>query len=170
MDMRLDQDQELDAEKIVNSYPKERLEEIFKNIDERKYYQIAKEIVSSRKKKRIRTTYDLVEVVERVKKRRGRINPATKVFMALRMEVNNETENLKKALRNSLKILRDKGRMVVISFHSGEDRIVKRFFKEKSKEGILRIINKKVITPSYEETKENPLSRSAKMRVAEMIG
>jgi len=170
LDMRFDSKQELDAYKVINYYSQEELEKIFKNTDERKSRQIAKAIVESRKKQKIRTTFDLVEIIEKVKKRKGRIHPATLVFMALRIEVNKELENLEKALENSLKILRKGGRIVVISFHSGEDRIVKHFLKEKAKQGILKIVNKKVIKPSWEEIKKNPLARSAKLRIGEMDG
>uniref|UniRef100_A0A7C4R3P6 Ribosomal RNA small subunit methyltransferase H n=1 Tax=candidate division CPR3 bacterium TaxID=2268181 RepID=A0A7C4R3P6_UNCC3 len=169
LDMRLDLDSDLTAEKIVNSYKREDLERVLKSVDERFYRPIAKKITEFRKKKRIVTTDELVEIVESVKYRKGKIHPATLTFMALRIEINQELENIKKALENSLKILNKKGRLVVITFHSGEDRIVKNFFREKSKEGILKIINKKVILPARQEQKENPPSRSAKMRVVEII-
>lgn len=167
LDMRLDRSLPLTAEKIVNSYTREELEEILKNVDERFYRPIAKRITESRKKKRIVTTEDLAEVVKSVKYQKGRIHPATLTFMALRIEVNNELDTLKQALEKNLKILNNGGRMVVISFHSGEDRIVKNFFKEKEKNGDLKIINKRVIVASRAEQISNPMSRSAKMRVAE---
>ena len=169
LDMRFDKNNGLTAEKIVNSYSKEKLEEILKNVDERFYRPIAKRITESRRKKRIETTQELAEIVKSVKYQRGRIHPATLTFMALRIEVNRELENLKKALENSLKILNKNGRIVVISFHSGEDRIVKSFFREKKERGLIRIINKKVIVASRAEQMINPMSRSAKMRVAEII-
>jgi len=169
LDMRLDLKSELTAAKIVNSYPRERLEEIFKNVDERFSRVIAKKITEARRKKRIETTDELAQLVRSVKRQRGRIHPATLTFMALRIEVNDELENIKKALTKSIKILENGGRLVVISFHSGEDRIVKRFFKENEKQGLLKIINKKVITPGREQQLKNPMSRSAKMRIAEKM-
>ena len=168
LDMRLDKNNGLTAEKIVNSYSREKLEEILKNVDERFYRPIAKRITESRRRKRIETTQDLANLIKTVKYQRGRIHPATLTFMALRLEVNNELENLKKALENSLKILNKNGRIAVISFHSGEDRIVKSFFREKAERGLIKIINKKVIVPGRTEQMRNPMSRSAKMRIAEM--
>ena len=170
LDMRMDLENDITAEKIVNSYSREKLEEILKNVDERRAFAIARAITETRRRKRIKTTFELSEIVQRVKRRQGKTHPATLTFMALRMEVNDEIENLKKALEHSLKILKGGGRLVVISFHSGEDRIVKNFFKDKGKspEGSgLKIINKKVITAGREEQIKNPLSRSAKIRVAE---
>lgn len=169
LDMRLDLKNNLTAEEIVNSYPREKLEEIFKNVDERFYRPIAKKITEVRRKKRIETTEELVAIVREVKRQHGKTNPATLAFMALRIEVNDELENLKKVLTKSINILKHGGRLVVISFHSGEDRIVKQFLRESEKQGLLKIINKKVIIPSRNEQVENRLSRSAKMRVAEII-
>ncbi|HRY60526.1 MAG TPA: 16S rRNA (cytosine(1402)-N(4))-methyltransferase RsmH [Patescibacteria group bacterium] len=169
LDMRLDLDKDFTAEKVVNSYTRERLEEVLKNVDERFARVIAKKITEVRRKKRIETTDDLAAIVRSVKAQHGKTNPATLTFMALRIEVNEEFKNLEKALENSLKVLKSGGRLVVISFHSGEDRIVKNFLREKNKQGILKIINKKVIMPGRSEQIENRLSRSAKMRVAEVI-
>lgn len=169
LDMRLDLNGDLTAEKIVNSYPRERLGEILKNVDERFYRPIAKKITEVRRKKRIETTEELANLVRSVKYQKGKIHPATLTFMALRIEANDELENLKKALTKSIEILEKNGRLVVISFHSGEDRIVKQFLRESEKQGLIKIINKKVIIPSREEQIINPMSRSAKMRVAERI-
>jgi len=169
LDMRLDQDGDLTAEMIVNSYPKEELERIFKNVDERFSRPIAKRITEERKKQRIETTEQLVNIVRSVKRQTGKTNPATLVFMALRIEVNNELENLEKGIEECLKVVKSGGRVVVISFHSGEDRIVKRLFKEKEKAGAIKIINKKVIIPERDELLKNPLSRSAKMRIVEVV-
>jgi len=169
LDMRLDLSSDLTAEKIVNSYPRERLEEILKNVDERFYRPIARKITETRRKKRIETTDELVAIVRSVKAQHGKTNPATLTFMALRIEANNELENLKQALTKSTGILEKDGKLVVISFHSGEDRIVKQFLRESQKQGFLKIINKKVIIPSRAEQIKNPMSRSAKMRVAEII-
>ena len=168
LDMRLDQSNKLTAEMIVNSYTREELENILKNVDERFYRPIARRITEARRQKRIETTNELVDIVRSVKYQKGKINPATLTFMALRIEVNKELENLEKGLKESLKVLKKGGRLVVISFHSGEDRLVKNFFREKSKEGKINIINKKVIIPGRIEMIRNPLSRSAKMRIIEI--
>jgi 16S rRNA (cytosine1402-N4)-methyltransferase len=169
LDMRLDLDSDLTAQDVVNSYTREELEEILKRVDERFARVIAKRITEIRKKKRIETTDELVSIVRSVKAQRGKTNPATLTFMALRIEVNEEFKNLLKALENSLEVLESGGRLVVISFHSGEDRIVKNFLREMHRQGKIRIINKKVIIPSRAEQISNRLSRSAKMRVAEVI-
>jgi 16S rRNA (cytosine1402-N4)-methyltransferase len=169
LDMRLDTSQDVTAEKIVNSYPRERLEEVLKRVDERFYRPIAKKIVESRRVNRIETTSQLVEIVKSVKYKRGKTNPATLTFMALRIEVNKELEVLEEAIEKFIKLLQREGRLVVISFHSGEDRIVKRILREQKTAGILKIINKKVITASRAEEVANPLSRSAKMRVVEKL-
>jgi 16S rRNA (cytosine1402-N4)-methyltransferase len=169
LDMRLNLKNDLTAERVVNSYTREELEEVLRNVDERFSRPIAKKITEERRKKRIETTEQLAQLVETVKYRKGKTHPATLTFMALRIEVNNELENLKSALTKSIKVLEKGGRLVVISFHSGEDRIVKNFLRESAKQGLLKIINKKVITPGRVEEIANPMSRSAKMRVAEII-
>ena len=97
---------------------------------------------------------------------RGRIHPATRTFLALRIYANQELDNLKKLLDSSGRILKIEGRIAVISFNSLEDRIVKNYFREKSNEGIMEILTKKPIGPSLEEIKQNPRSRSAKLRAA----
>ncbi len=167
LDMRLDQKSNLTASKVLNSYSREELEEILKNVDERFARVIARRITEERKIKKIETTEDLIAIVKSVKSFRGKIHPATLTFMALRLEVNRELENLADGLKKSIPYLRSGGRLVVISFHSGEDRIVKRFLREEAKRGVIKIVNKKVIRSTWEERKKNPLSRSAKMRVAE---
>lgn len=167
LDMRLNMTSGLTASTVVNSYSRERLEEVFKNVDERFARVIAKRIMEVRRKKRIETTAELVDLVRGVKYQRGKIHPSTLTFMALRIEVNNELENLKKALTKSINILKKGGRLIIISFHSGEDRIVKNFLRESRKQGFLKIINKKVIVPGRAEQVKNPMSRSAKMRIAE---
>jgi 16S rRNA (cytosine1402-N4)-methyltransferase len=97
---------------------------------------------------------------------RGRIHPATRTFQALRIQVNQELENLKEVLPQAFEILKKEGRIVVISFHSLEDRIVKNFLKEETKNGKIKILSKKPIRPSIEEIKINPRARSAKLRAA----
>lgn len=170
LDMRLDVDNNpVTAAMILAQYSKEELEDIFFQVNEPFYRRIAKEIVETRKRQKIETTFQLVDLIKRVKRQRGKTNPATLAFMALRITVNKEYENLKIALRESLNLLKSGGRMVVITFHSGEDRIVKRYFQEEKKSARLLIINKKVIIPERKEIIENPLSRSAKIRVIEKV-
>lgn len=177
LDMRYGQlpgiSQQLTAADIVNTYPEKELIEIFKKYGEERYTRrIAQEIVQTRKKEKIDTTSKLVDVILRaipLNYKRRRIHPATKVFQSLRIAVNNELENLKEVLPQAIKILEPKGRLIVISYHSLEDRIVKNFFRERSRENILKIITKKPVTPTREEIIANPRSRSAKMRVGEKI-
>jgi len=173
LDMRMDKEQTLTAYKVVNTYPERELIRILKEYGEEKFaVRIAKAIVQRRKKKPIETTGELVDLILSVVPeyyKHGKIHPATRTFQAIRIEVNEELKSLKEALGKTPFHLNPKGRLVVISFHSLEDRIVKHFMKEKEKEGILRIITKKPVTPSEEEIKENPASRSAKLRVAERI-
>lgn len=160
---------EVAAEDIINSYRYEDLARIFREYgEERNAGRIAKAICEYRKKNKIKTTGQLVEVVNKVNYR-SRIHPATRVFQALRIAVNQELNNLEKVLPQAVKILEPKGRLAVISFHSLEDRIVKHFFRNKKQEGALNILTKKPIRTSEEEAMVNPRSRSAKLRVAEKI-
>ena len=143
--------------------------------EERFSRKIAKDIVEAREKAKIETTFDLVKIIEdAVSKghkiyKKGKIHPATKTFQALRIAVNDELGALKDGLEKGFNRLKIGGRMLVISFHSLEDRITKKFYKEKEKEGKVKLINKKVIKASEEELKNNPRSRSAKLRILEKI-
>ena len=130
--------------------------------------KMAKEIVIKRKEKRIQTTFELVEVIKRVvpkKFQHGKIHCATKSFQALRIAVNDEYGALTAGLEGAWKMLVDGGRMAVIAFHSGEDRIVKHFFKKITEAETGKLISKKPITPSETEVTANPRSRSAKLRI-----
>ncbi len=161
---------DLTAEKIVNEWSEEEIANVLYELgEEKKSRRIAKAIVEARRNKRITTTKELAEVVEKASPRRGKIHPATKTFQALRIAVNGELTALKSALEHSLLGLRKGRRVAVISFHSLEDRIVKKFFKEKALENELAIITKKPIVPTRAEMKDNPRSRSAKLRIAEKI-
>jgi len=171
LDMRYnDQAGYLTAEKIVNEWPEEKLEKIIKEYGEEKFSKkIAKEIVESRKRGRIRTTFQLIEVIKNAtppQYQRGKIHYATRTFQALRITVNDELENLKKVLPQAIESLVPDGRLAIISFHSLEDRIVKNFFLEEVKKGKIKILTKKPIIASSAEIKENPRARSAKLRVA----
>lgn len=161
LDMRIGK-KEFSAKEIVNKWPKEKLTEIFRKYGQvRRPHQIAEKIIRERSKEPIRTTLDLVKAT-------GIKNPSVlaKIFQALRIVVNDELENLKKALPLAISLLKKGGRLAVISYHSGEDRIVKNFLKEKQKEGILKILTKKPIRPTEEEIQKNPRARSAKLRAA----
>jgi len=162
--------QGITAEQAVNSWPREELARIFKEYgEERQALRIAQAIVEARKRQRIKTTGQLIEIIRPIFFRRGRIHFATKVFQALRIAVNNELENLEKVLPQALEVLEAEGRLVVISFHSLEDRIVKNFFRNSARQEKLRILTKKPIRTSFEEAKLNPRSRSAKLRAGTIL-
>jgi 16S rRNA (cytosine1402-N4)-methyltransferase len=170
MDMRMDRRQELSAWDVVNKYPEKKIERILREFgEERLSRKIARAIVKCRSKIPIDTCSNLSGIVEGVYGGRGRYHPATKTFQALRIEVNRELEQLRAGLDASLIFLKKGGRLCVISYHSLEDRIVKNFLKDCSKKKLLRIITKKPKTPSPEEIRLNPSSRSAKLRAAEII-
>lgn len=172
LDMRYDAKIQnyLTAEEIVNKYPKKEIEQILREYGEERFSRrIAEEVVEQRKIKPIRTTFDLLDILRKAilrRYQRQRIHFATRTFQALRITVNNELNNLKSALPQILEVLEPGGRIVVISFHSLEDRIVKNFLRETAKQGILKILTKKVIKPSFEEIKINNRARSAKLRTA----
>ncbi len=170
MDMRMDKEQALSARDVVNKYSANELERILREFgEERLSRKISEAIVRKRRIKPIDTCSELSEIVERVYGRRGRVHPATKTFQALRIEVNRELDELQKGLDASVRILKRGGRLCVISYHSLEDRIVKHFIARSSKEGSLKVITKKPLTPGSEEIRSNPSSRSAKLRAAERI-
>jgi 16S rRNA (cytosine1402-N4)-methyltransferase len=168
LDMRMDRRSDLTAKEVVNSYSREELADIFyKYGEEHKSRQIADAIVLRRKRGTINTAFELQVLVCNVKGNIGKINPTTKIFQALRIFVNDELNNLKNLLSDAPKLLNPGGRMVIISFHSLEDRLVKQNFKQNSNDGIYRILTKKVVRASYDEIKINTRSRSAKMRSVE---
>ncbi|MEM2738060.1 MAG: 16S rRNA (cytosine(1402)-N(4))-methyltransferase RsmH [Candidatus Bathyarchaeia archaeon] len=157
----------LTAETILNTWNLTDIERILRVYGQERFARrIAKKIVESRP---LRSTIDLVIAVEGATPRwyhRRRIHFATKTFQALRIAVNNELENLEKALPQAINVLGVGGKLAVIAFHSLEDRIVKNFMRTKAKEGAVKILTKKPIRPSEKEVKENPRARSAKLRVA----
>lgn len=173
LDMRMDRRGEITAAYLVNSLSKKELEDILWNLGEEKWARrMAEFIVKERKKSPILSTKELVEVLKRAvpaKFRRGkRIHFATKAFQALRIAVNKELENLELSLPEAIELLCSGGRICVISYHSLEDRIVKREFKKvEGKE--LFILTPKVVKPSLKEIKANPRSRSARLRAAKKI-
>lgn len=186
LDMRMDQRQTLDAWFVVNRYPEKDLAEIFWKFGEERHARaIAKRVISARRNQPIETTGELMEIVQSVARGRHLVKSLARVFQAIRIEVNRELENLKKALKDGTECLRDGGRIVVISYHSLEDRIVKNFFREEAAETIpsgnrllpehvkqprLKVLTKKPVVPRREEIQRNPRARSAKLRAAERIG
>ncbi|MDD5146516.1 MAG: 16S rRNA (cytosine(1402)-N(4))-methyltransferase RsmH [Candidatus Pacebacteria bacterium] len=170
LDMRFSQNQELTAAQIVNQWPQQDIAHILRDFGQERFYKlIAKNIIKRRQRQRIIGTHQLVDIIKEIVPRaalRGRTHPATKTFQALRITVNNELGNLEKALPQALQILEKGGRLCVISFHSLEDKIVKNFFKEQAKAGIISLLTKKPIIPQTKEIQLNPRSRSAKLRAA----
>jgi 16S rRNA (cytosine1402-N4)-methyltransferase len=171
LDMRYnDETGYLTAEKIVNEWPEDEIAEILEDYGEEKFARkIASKIVEQRKQGRIKTTFQLIELIKDATPsayQRGRLHYATRTFQALRIAVNDELENVKKVLPQAISLLAPEGRLAVISFHSLEDRIVKRFLVEEAKNGTIKIVNKKPITANRDELNKNPRSRSAKLRVA----
>ena len=171
LDMRMDPELKVTAADLVNGLNKGELNELFSKFGQ-KYYsrRLAEAIVNARQLKPIRTTRELAAVVSKVRQReiRGsRLHPATLCFLALRVVVNDELNNLEAALPQALSLLKSRGRLLVISFHSGEDRFVKQFLRNSKKEGKIKVITKKPVRPTTEEIASNPRSRSAKLRVGE---
>jgi 16S rRNA (cytosine1402-N4)-methyltransferase len=173
LDMRLDPNLKVTAADLVNVLSEGELNELFKKMaDEQLAGPIAHALVRARHLKPITRTSQLADLVAEVYRKRRRfkkIHPATKVFQALRIAVNSEFENLKKGLPAAIKVLKPGGRIVIISFHSGEDRLVKNFFREQAKKDKLKILTKKPIRPTLVEIRANPLSRSARLRGGEKI-
>jgi 16S rRNA (cytosine1402-N4)-methyltransferase len=186
LDMRMSPDSNLTAETIINEYPEKELTVLFKKYgEEKRSRNIAAAIVKSRKSQRITGTGQLRQIIELSGDRRDMIGTLSRIFQALRIEVNGELEQLEQALPTALAALNPGGRIVVISYHSLEDRIVKRFFASEEKGCIcppnfpvcvcgrkpsLKIITKKVIRPSEDEIKSNSRAKAARLRAAEKIG
>jgi len=159
------------AYEIVNRATYDELDEILSDYGEERFHRrIAKAIVEQRKKESIVSTDNLVQVIGNVvpvKYKRSKIHPATRTFQALRIAVNDELSSLKEALAKITAYLNPGARLVVISFHSLEDRIAKHTFRRMAKDGMYRILTKKPITASEIEIEQNPRARSAKLRVIE---
>ena len=162
-------EEDLTAEEIVNTWEEKNLADIIYGSGEERFSRrIAKGIVEARAKAKIETTADLVKVISDsvpAVYRRGRIHFATRTFQALRIAVNDELRSLQTGLEKGFSALKEGGRMSVITFHSLEDRIVKKYFKALEKEGKVILINKKPILESEKELKNNPRARSAKLRI-----
>jgi 16S rRNA (cytosine1402-N4)-methyltransferase len=173
LDMRLDPTQELTAADLVNSLNERELIKIFRDYGEERWaVRIARNIVRERRFTPIETTLDLVQIIERsipaAMRRNSRIHPATRVFQALRIAVNHELENLRKALETGCARLAPDGRFVVLSYHSLEDRIAKRYFRALVEGDEVHMWGP--IRPSPEECARNPRARSAKLRVIRKLG
>ena len=171
LDMRYDQSQGTTAAEIIAVTPQKQLADIlFDYGDERRSRKIARAIVSQRDKRPITSTMELARIVARAHGgRRNRIHPATRTFQALRIYVNEELHCLRSGLFGAMNLLANGGRIVVISFHSLEDRIVKRFFREQSLSGRLITLTPKPLQPSPTEIETNSRSRSAKLRAACLV-
>lgn len=189
LDMRLSKDQKISAWNVVNEFSEEELERIIRDLGEEKFWRsIAKKIVESRKIKKIETTKELAEIVKSGVPRKfrfGKINLATKTFQGIRIEVNQELENLEKFIPQAIEKLNTGGRLAIISFHSLEDRIVKNIFRENARGRIstdpitgqtivheppkIKLINKKPVISGEKEIEENSRARSAKLRVCEKL-
>lgn len=187
LDMRMDVTQELTAEKVINDYTEEKLEDIIFHYGEERFAkQIARNICKQRKEKRIETTEELVEIIKASipKSKQNEGHPAKRTFQAIRIEVNNELEPLKQTILDSIQMLKEHGRIAVITFHSLEDRAVKEAYVEAEGRCTCpkdlpycicnyvsygKIITKKPILPSQKEQEENTRSKSAKLRIFEKI-
>jgi len=170
LDMRMDRSQRLTAEKIVNEYSEKALSTlIWQYGEERCSKRIARAIINARHKKPIKSCRELAALIEKAIGKGGRIHPATRTFQALRIEVNNELKELSIAIDAGADILKSGGRMCVLSYHSLEDRIVKKSFKKLAEDGLIEIITKKPMIPTPQEKVSNPSSRSAKLRIAERL-
>jgi len=182
LDMRFNPAQPITAANIVNNFSEAELASLLRKYgEERQSRLIARKIVSSRP---VNTTLQLVSIVKQALGVGGKIHPATRTFQALRIAVNQELTNLEEALKQTINLLGSGGRLVVINYHSLEDRLVKEFMHRESKGCLcppntpictcghfptLKLINRKAITPSPAERETNPRSRSAKLRVAERL-
>ena len=182
LDMRMSAQNEISAEQILNNYDEESLQNIlYKYGDIKNSKIIAKEIVTYRNKKKIISNYDLLDAIRNISEKKLSYKFLSKLYQAIRIEVNDEINSLKEILKKSVEFLNSSGRLVVISYHSIEDRLVKNFINKSSfdsdfkkdlygkKIEFFKRINKKPIVPSEEEKKNNSRSRSAKLRIGERL-
>ena len=185
LDMRMSPEIEITAAEIINTYSESDLERIFREFgEERQARSLARAIVRERQNKQVTTTGQLVSIIESVISFQHRIKSLSRVFQAIRIAVNKELENLKLLLDQSLDLLKSGGRLVIIAYHSLEDRMVKEFFSEQSnpcqcpselpvcvcgRKPAMRLLTRKMVRPSEQEIKANPRSRSAKLRAAQKI-
>lgn len=168
LDMRMDRSQPVTAAAMVNTFPEKALADLIYGLgEERRSRRIVRAIVRARP---IRSTLHLAKVIEAAVPRTGRLHPATQTFMALRMAVNREPEELDALLEAAPELVKAEGRIVILTFMSLEDRKVKRSFQELARAGRARLLTKHVVKPGADETRRNPASRSAKLRAVEMLG
>ena len=182
LDMRMNNEMDLSAEDILNDYDKRDLQNILFNYgDIKNSRSIAENIVHFRSNKRIKKNSDLIEILNKIFDKKVSFKFLSKLYQAIRIEVNDEINSLKEMLKKTINHLKIKGRLVIISYHSIEDRLVKNFINKSNflpdyekdlygkKVEFFKRINKKPLTPTFEEVKENPRSRSAKLRIGEKI-
>ena len=185
LDMRMDNTTGITACDIINEYSLEELIRIFKEYGEEKFAsKIAKEIITQREKKKIETTFELNQIIEKVKPYTKKGHKSKQVFQALRIEVNKEIVNLEDSVKNMIDVLKNRGRIAIITFHSLEDKAIKKVFKEKEGKctcpkdlpvcvcgykSFGKNLTKKAIIPNKEEILENTRSKSAKLRVFERV-
>ena len=180
LDMRMNNEMDLSAEDILNDYDKRDLQNIFFNYgDIKNSRSIAENIVHFRSNKRIKKNSDLIEILNKIFDKKVSFKFLSKLYQAIRIEVNDEINSLKEMLKKTINHLKNKGRLVIISYHSIEDRLVKNFINKSNflpdyekdlygkKVEFFKRVNKKPLTPTFEEVKENPRSRSAKLRIGE---
>lgn len=171
LDMRFDNSKGVTAADLINTLPADELEELLlKYADERNAHKIALAVYDARVENGpLLTTTALAKVIEKVCRREGKIHPATKTFQALRIAVNGELEAVESSAKILPQIIKQGGRAAFLTFHSTEDRIIKYALKELCSDGSWQLVNKKVIEPQWEEIKNNPRARSAKLRVAQRL-
>jgi 16S rRNA (cytosine1402-N4)-methyltransferase len=175
LDMRMDRDSYISASDLVNNLSEEELSQLLKDFGQERWHnRIARILVQERQRRAITTTGQLSDIVvsaipPKYRRFHYRIHPATRTFQAIRIAVNRELESLEAAITKAIRLLNSGGRICVISFHSLEDRIVKFAFKKFASEQVIKIITPKPLTPLESQVKDNPRSRSAKLRVAEKI-
>jgi len=174
LDMRFNPEvQKEKAVDIINKYEERNLKDLISSLGEESFASsIAKNIIRKRKEKPIIMTEDLVKVIEESVPewyKHRKIHFATKTFQALRVKVNDEMDNIEKGIEGAIDTLKQGGRLAVISFQGLEDKTVKNIFRKKAKDGTVKFVTKKTIKPTWEETKENPRARSAKMKIIEKI-
>lgn len=164
LDMRMDAESSVTAADLVNALGKKELAELFRRFGQvERATLVAGRIIEKRKERPITTTIQLADLVSTILPRHGRLHPATKIFMALRMAVNDELGNLERTLPKAVTLLRPSGRLAVLSFHEGEDRVVKTFFR--SNRTTISEIHPSLFFPSEEERSRNPRARSARLRI-----
>lgn len=170
LDMRMDKEQALNAKDLINDSSPEELNQIFWEYGEERFSRrIVKAVMKERENREITTTFQLKEIIEKAIPTWRKRESVSRIFQALRIEVNGELENIKTALHAAVRLLNPGGRLVVIAYHSLEDRIVKHIFKKAQLEKSLKILTKKPLTPSADEIASNPRAKSAKLRAAEKI-